>query len=179
MQKFIDYWLLQENAAPRSYSCLMLDCEELLPQIKAIQSNIKDEDVYDEEEGHGLEDEPHITVLYGIHEQSPQLVKDQMDLYPVTYKLTELSLFENEEYDVLKCSVESEGLHTLNKQAKELEHTSNFPDYIPHLTVAYLNPGEGKKYLKLKSPIFGKELESDRFIFSDKDGNQTKWTIEG
>jgi 2'-5' RNA ligase len=102
-----------------------------------------------------------------------------MDLYPVTYTLTGLSLFENEEYDVLKCSVDSESLHALNKQARELEHTNNYPDYIPHLTIAYLNPGEGKKYLKMKSPIFDKELKSDRFIFSDKDGNQTKWKVEG
>lgn len=170
--------ILSENSAPRSYSCLMLDCSDLKKELKTIQSLIDEEDIYDEEEGHGLENDPHVTVLYGIHEQDPDAVKDQLELIPVVYELTKLSLFENEKYDVLKCSVESKDLHKLNKQCTEnLEYTNSYPDYIPHMTVAYLLPGTGKKYLKIDSPIFGEEKTSNKFIFSNKDSEKTKWTI--
>jgi 2'-5' RNA ligase len=155
----------------------MLDCEDFKNSLKEIQNQIDKEDLYNEE-GYGLETEPHITVLYGIHEQDPVIVKQSLDLVPVEYELTGLSLFENEKYDVLKCTVESEDLKKLNKKCCELlEFTNDYPDYIPHLTVAYLNPGMGKKYLKMKSKGFGKLHKSGKFIFSDKESNKKHWTV--
>lgn len=166
-----------ENSKPRSYSCLMLDCKDFKNSLKEIQSVIKKEDLYDEE-GYGLETEPHITVLYGIHEQDPKIVKKELDLAPVEYRLTNLSLFENEKYDVLKCSVDSKDLKKLNKQCCDrLEFTNDYPDYIPHLTIAYLNPGKGKEYVKMKSDSFSKEYKSGKFIFSNKDSKKTNWTV--
>lgn len=169
--------LLAENSKPRSYSCLMLDCTDFKKHLKVIQDGIQKEDLYDEE-GYGLEKEPHITVLYGIHEQDPTTVKQSLHLIPVEYELTGLSLFENDKYDVLKCSVKSKDLKALNKQCCEnLEFTNDYPDYIPHLTVAYLNPGAGKKYVKMKSEGFGKEYKSGKFIFSNKDSKKTNWSL--
>lgn len=173
------YKLVTENSAPRSYSCLMLDCKTHKKELKAIQSNIDKADIYDDEEGHGLETEPHITVLYGIHEQDPEKVKKKLNLFPVTYTFTKLSLFENEKYDVLKCSVESDDLKELNKQCTDnLDYTNSYPDYIPHMTVAYLLPGTGKKYTSIKSPMFGDESTSNKFIFSNKDSDKVRWTLK-
>jgi len=155
----------------------MLDCKDFKSSLKEIQKEINKEDLYDEE-GYGLETDPHITVLYGIHEQDPKLVKKELELGTLSYKLTKLSLFENDKYDVLKCTVESKDLKKLNKQCcDKLEFTNDYPDYIPHLTVAYLNPGSGKKYVKMKSQGFGKEYKSGKFIFSNKDSEKTRWTI--
>jgi 2'-5' RNA ligase len=155
----------------------MLDCKDFKNSLKEIQSVIKEEDLYDEE-GYGLETEPHITVLYGIHEQDPKIVKKELDLAPVKYSLTKLSLFENEKYDVLKCSVDSKDLKKLNKQCCDrLEFTNDYPDYIPHLTIAYLNSGKGKEYVKMKSDSFSKEYKSGKFIFSNKDSKKTNWTV--
>jgi len=176
-EQLIKRIFLFENSKPRSYSCLMLDCEGFKNSLKEIQDQIDKEDLYSEE-GYGLETEPHITVLYGIHEQDPANVKQSVDLTLVEYKLTKLSLFENEKFDVLKCSVESKDLKDINKQCCEnLEYTNDYPDYIPHLTVAYLNPGAGKKYVKMKSKGFDKEYKSDKFIFSNKDSKKTHWTV--
>lgn len=178
-RSFVEFCsLIKENDAQRSYACLMLDCRDFQPYLKKIQRSIDPNDVYDDEEGHGLENDPHITVLYGIHEQDPESVKDQLDLGPAKYILKDLSLFENEKFDVLKCTVESPDLHDYNNQCRErLEYTSSFPDYVPHLTVAYLLPGTGKKYLKLESEAFGKEKVSNKYTFSDKDSNKDYWTV--
>lgn len=172
------YELLMENSAVRSYSCLMLDCANLAKDVIALQLQINPDDVYNDEPGHGLERDFHITVLYGIHEQTPDVVYSALDLSPQKYKFTELSLFENEKYDVLKFSVDSKGLHTLNEQVCDrLYYTNSFPDYKPHCTVAYLKPGTGKNYTKIKSPILGKTYESDTFIFSSKNGDKVYWKV--
>jgi hypothetical protein len=130
------------------------------------------------EEGYGFESEPHITVLYGIHEQEPNIVKESINLNPVEYEITGLSLFENDDYDVLKCSIKSKDLKKLNKECCDsLEYTNDYPDYIPHLTVAYLLPGRGKKYTKLKSKSFNKSKKSNKFFFSNKDSEKTYWKV--
>lgn len=168
-----------ENSKPREYSCLMLDCTDFKDHLREIQDQIDKDDLYVEENGYGFETEPHITVLYGIHESNPSVVKNSINLKPLTYTLTKLSLFENEKYDVLKCSVKSSNLIKLNEECCDnLEFTSNFPDYTPHLTVCYLKPGMGNKYSKLKSEGFGEELTSGKFLFSNKNSMKTYWTVE-
>lgn len=168
-----------ENSKPRSYSCLMLDCQNFKNYLKEIQNKINENDLYIEEDGYGFETEPHITVLYGIHESDSSVVKNLIKFKPLTYTLTKLSLFENEKYDVLKCSVKSSDLKKLNKECcKNLKFTSNFPDYIPHLTVCYLKPGMGSKYIKLKSESFEDKLTSGKFLFSDKDSKKSHWIVE-
>lgn len=169
--------MLLENSKKRSYSCLMLDCKDLGKDIKAIQSEIDKEDLYDED-GSGLEKEFHITILYGIHEQNPDAVKEEIEFEPMEYELTGLSLFETDDYDVLKCTVKSKDLRKWNKECTQtLDFTNNYPEYKPHLTVAYLNPGTGKKYIKHKSKIFNKAKTSNTIIFSNADSKKTKYSV--
>lgn len=170
--------LIEENSAKRSYACLMLDCSNVKAKFKELQKDIDKDDLYTEEEGHGMETDPHITVLYGIHEQESKKVKEQLELSPVEYTLTGLSLFENDKFDVLKFTVRSPDLKKLNKQCtKTLEYTNSYPEYIPHMTVAYLKPGMGKKYTKLKNPLIGVTQRSSDFTFSTKDSKKSKWKV--
>lgn len=60
---------------------------------------------------------------------------------------------------------------------KKLEFTNSYPDYIPHMTVAYLKPGMGKKYTKLKNPLIGVTQRAKEFTFSTKDSKKTKWKL--
>ncbi len=172
--------LVLEGDARRSYSCLMLECQFLSEHIRKIQSQIDPDDVWDEEPGHGLETHYHITVLYGIHSNIPSEVYDKLDLQPVEFKLTGISMFENEKYDVLKFAVKSNDLHKLNTHCKDnIAYTSSYPTYIPHLTIAYLKPGTAKKYQKLFNdiPELRQTFQSNKFTFSDQLSQKVEWTV--
>ncbi len=168
--------LITENTAIRSYGCLMLNSAPLQQQIAKLQEGICPCEVYDEEPGHGLETEAHITCLYGFHEQQPYRIFNKIDLKPCKYKLTGISIFSNPKYDVLKFDVSSTDLHALNKElCEKFEYTSSFPDYHPHMTIAYLKSGTGKFYCKYLEcdELINKEFTSNEFIFSDALGNKT------
>jgi 2'-5' RNA ligase len=127
------------------YGCSMLYFD--FPGMKKLHEAIPAEDVHDE----GLETEPHVTLLYGLHSdeiEDSKVIEASKGEYE-TITLHNLSLFENEKYDVLKFDVKGDGLHAANKRLSKLPHTTNFPDYHPHCTVGYLMPGKGKKVLDI------------------------------
>lgn len=120
----------------------------------------------------GLETEPHITVLYGLtsDSQGPVVVTCR-EFGPLTAMLGKVESFENPEYDVLKITVTSPDLTKANEALKKLPYSSDFPDYQPHLTLAYLKPGAAKKYVG--SDIFkGTKLTFDSLVFSDSQKNK-------
>ncbi len=163
------YDFISEGSAARSYACLMLDLGFLKNEISKFQENICPCEVYDSEPGHGIEEDPHITVLYGLHTQQLKCLTDKINFKPVKFKIKNISLFENEKYDVLKLGIESKDLTELNAEvSKNFQFTSNYPDYKPHCTIAYLVPGAGHNYTKIKNELVGKEFTSNRFIFSNK-----------
>jgi len=64
-------------------------------------------------------------------------------------------------------------LHKLNKTfAKNFEVTDTYPEYIPHVTIAYVKKGLGKKY-EGKDDFEGKEVLIDNITFSGKDNRTT------
>lgn len=167
------YDFITENSAQREYSCLMLDLSFLKSQFETFQKEICPCEVYDLEPGHGLEHEPHITILYGLHVQQLKPIKNKIEFGPVKFKIKDISLFENEKFDVLKFGIESKDLHSLNKQVvANFEHTNKFPDYKPHSTIAYLMPGTGHYYKNIKNELVGKSFETNKFIFSNKYGDK-------
>ena len=162
-----------ESDAPRSYSCLMLDLSFLQKEVRKIQEKICPCEVYDLEKGHGLENAAHCTILYGIHEEVPSKVLPLLDLKPVKLRISGMSLFENEKYDVLKFDVKSADLNALNKKCRKLlEYTSSYPDYHAHITVGYIMPGAGRKYTRLGKALIGKEFTARRYIFSSPNSDK-------
>lgn len=165
------YKMIMESHAPRSYSCLMMDMSFLRKELREIQEQIRPCDLCDMP-GHGLAKDFHCTALYGLHTDKASLVTDTVELKPITFKIGKISLFEKDDYEVLKFHIISPDIVKLNKDLrKNLEYTNSFPDYMPHATIAYLNPGTGHNYLKLKQNITGKTFTSKRFIFSDQLNN--------
>lgn len=149
--------LLRENSSSSySYGCVMLFFSFLY--LKNIQNQINPSDIYEEDgdKTYGIEDEPHITLLYGLHSDvnldeiksiTNQIKFDNLILHNV-------SLFNNPKYDVLKFDVKYPNknetfLHNCNEKLKKLPHTTSFPTYHPHSTIGYLKPGKGKKYVDL------------------------------
>lgn len=137
---------INESDGPHEYGCVMLNLE--IPNWKSdVLSRIKEEDVYEGEDG--LEDEPHVTVLYGLHNDIPdekieKKIKEEMTSPEI--KLQKISIFENDEYDVVKFDVEGEELFRMNEEFSKFPHTTDYPDYHPHVTIGFVKKGEGKKY---------------------------------
>ena len=153
----------------KEYGCLMLDLH--IKNWDKITEKIKKEDVYDVP-GFGIENEPHITALFGFiydkvkPEDVEKVVRHAMaDKKKIRVKLNEMSIFTNKDYDVLKFDIISPDLNRLNKAlCNEFPYKNDYPDYHPHMTVAYLKPGMGEKYVKkLKKNII---FESGSFTYS-------------
>lgn len=129
----------------------------------------------------GRESAPHITVKYGLHGEKHEPVQQALNGEgPIAATLGKTSLFSNEDADVLKVDVDSPDLHRLNRKIAALPHTDTHPDYKPHLTVAYLKPGEGKRYAGQDVPgVTGKRVTFNSVTFSGKDGNKTEIPLNG
>lgn len=169
--------ILNENHK-HEYGCVMLYFD--FPEIKTLQEKIDKNDIYydPEDASFGLENKPHTTLLFGLHpEVTNQNIQDVISKYRFsTCQISNPSLFENEEYDVLKFDVSGESLHECNLDLRKYPHTNRFPDYHPHLTIGYLKRETGKKYVKLIGNV-EHNLTPKFVIYSKTDGSKIKFGI--
>jgi len=137
----------------------------------------------------GRETEPHITVNYGLHTGDAEKVRKVLaGEGPITVTLGRTSIFPAKEaaaqrggdqYDVVKIDVDSPDLHRLNKKiADALPHTDTHPEYKPHVTLAYVKPGEGEKYAGDAS-LEGQTVSLNSVAFSGKDGSVVEIPLGG
>ena len=130
--------------------------------------------------GDGFETEPHVTILYGIHETYPipELV-DIIETYPrFSVTLGNVSLFDNEEkFDVVKTDVESNDLYVLrNEFLNNCHYTLTHPEYIPHATIAFVKKGVCDHLVD--NPSFkGLTFPVNHITFSGSDGRKRKITL--
>lgn len=148
----------------------------LLPDLIRLPKLIREEDLYIEGSEYGREDDPHVTLLYGLKTDDPKEVKTKIEAWFGT--LTEVELqgvgcFEPEErpFDVVKINIAlSSVLGSMNKALRELPFENDFPDYHPHATLAYVKKGLGKNYVGLKTPKIAKV---SKIVFSDSSDKKT------
>lgn len=164
-----DNWLKEEvvkgtkmvDNQPRDYyGCLMMQAD--IDNWKEYHTaGIEKDDVYikPHDKSYGLEQEPHVTVLYGFHEdeideETMSSVMKQ-NLKPITLRVEEVDTFEGDEYDVVKYNLPvTDELQGYRDLFSKFPNTQSFPDYKPHMTIAYVKPGQGKKYKrKLREPF--------------------------
>lgn len=176
--------LFQENY---DYHCLLLPINDdyAKSNIKLLQRKIKKEDVYnDETNNFGLELNPHVTILYGLkNENDYEPLKQYFKNKPeVKVSIGEISLFENDDkpYDVLKFNIISPDLVKYNSYVKEnFDCDITFPNYQPHLTIAYVNKGQGKKYLNLDSDLVDEVFRESDLEFNLANGKKLKIELGG
>lgn len=178
--------LIKEEKEPvYEYGCAMLYFEPN-NEVVEFQKTIRPEDIYTEDKngGYGLETEPHCTLLYGLHEEVElEDVKNVLDNIVFGYcRIHNPSLFENEKFDVLKFDVgyTHKGgafLHNANRLLNNLPNTQTYPDYHPHMTVAYLKPGMGKKYVENLGGVPAFIYKPTHLVYSQPDGTKTEITL--
>lgn len=161
----LEQFINEQKKEKYPYGCSMIYFD--FPQMKIIQEQIEDDDIQD------LEGEPHVTLLYGLHsdEIEDDVILDISSKGIKSMGLGNVSLFENEDNDILKFDVEAPFLYDINKKLRKLPHTSDYPNYHPHCTIAYLKPGTGNKYVDLfKNRVF--EVFPNKVVYTKPDGTR-------
>lgn len=171
-------FLFEKKSDSYSKGCAMIYFD--FPDMEGFHEMIDEEDLYTEEgdRSYGIEDEPHITLLYGLNNNvSSANVFEILNNFKVDkIKLTEVTAFKNEKFDVLKWDVECETLFEINKELVKLPHKNDFPDYHPHATIAYLKSGTADKYIE-KMKAMSYTVKPTVYVYSMANGTVNRESI--
>jgi len=165
-----------ENISKKyDYSSIQFDLfDPIKEMIISEGKKIPENSLYIDENNYGRDSHPHCTILYGIHTKKVKEVRQLMSLIkPFTIVLRDISFFKLDNYDVLKINVESNKLMKINNYLKDsLNHTSTFPIYKPHVTIAYVR----KDFVpSMNLSLFnGISTRITQITFCSKDGDQEK-----
>jgi 2'-5' RNA ligase len=186
---------LNEDEGPHDYSCVMIDLPKDLAEhvIRWGKQQISNDILYvDKDGGCGREEEIHVTVKYGLTAASPddRLLDIFKRIKGFEIKLAPISLFKQDDHDVVKMDIISPHLMALNRDvcaAAEAPGDSH-PEYHAHVTIAYVKPGTCDR-LEGMSPFddpvkfgvssIGKDgtFTADEVVFSSTDGSKTKYDL--
>jgi len=176
---------LNEGSDDPRMGCVMLFAD--IPDWNKLTHRIvREEDIYDptDEPGeYGYEESPHITVIYGIHHDEvldDSIIYRKIQQIPIIKTtIKEIGVFENADkpYDVVKFDINpTKTLLDARQEFLELPNTQSFPEYHPHMTIAYVRAGEGRKYRKLlKTPI---KISFKKGVYSDPDYRKSYFDLK-
>ena len=143
--------------------------------------NILDEELYEEHNlVYGREYESHVTIVYGIKEESPKQIKKLLSKQkPFYIECGKVSVFNCDNFDVLKIEVESPEIRRIHKLIYDTFDVlpCSFNKYRPHVTIAFLNKTCGDKFIG-NDDFLGNRILVDRLMFSSKDGAQSMIEFE-
>ena len=143
-----------------------------IPNWEEICSIIEPEDLYTPDEDHGIETNPHVTILYGfyafVHVNDIMKILRTFDRPKVYFKGIE-TFTDSPDFDVVMIKVESEDLRKMNTALSQLPNEETFPTYEPHCTIAYVKKGMAEKYKGMEID-FPKELVLKDALYSSSDG---------
>ena len=151
--------------------CIMADVpqkDDILEFIK----NIPNECVYEEVgENYGKEANPHVTVMYGLSPIEETRVKELLTKVPkkIVAELGKISKFSNADapYDVLKIEVKSPHLNKIHEMIrKNFDNNYKWPQYNPHVTLAYVKKGTCNEYVGNKT-FEGMKVMFETFMYSN------------
>jgi len=136
--------------------------------------NIPEEVLHDDGiDTKGREIDSHITVLYGIEDETVDETEKALEehLKPFKIKFGKIDKFDNDGFDVIYIDIESETLYKLNNVLRENLKFKNALDYNPHLTLAYVQSNSCDELL---GNTFFTDIEVNitELTFSSKTGVQ-------
>jgi 2'-5' RNA ligase len=164
-----------EEKSKHSFGCLMamIPVEYGNTIIKFIKHIIPEKSLYidpaDPSYGY-TEKECHATIKYGY---APDLNKQDLatilrGIKPFNVVLHALTQFNNNDFDVVKFDVESPVLRELRHRADKFPNQDKFPDYKPHMTLAYVKP---KSFIHIKEKL-NISVPIKHFIYSGANGRK-------
>jgi GGDEF domain-containing protein/2'-5' RNA ligase len=133
----------------------------------------------------GLEDDPHVTVRYGIKSDDTTKIKEYLERQaPFEATLGKTSKFPASKHSdgaaPIIAPIDAPELHRIEKELDshgDFEERS-FPEYKPHATVAYVKPEAADKYVGM-DVTDGKKFRVDRIAISDKNGDHQEVELKG
>lgn len=175
--------LMESKNRKNEFGCVMVSLSFSDNKFEDILKLIDKEDLYvdPEDPSFGLETKPHVTALFGLHssikdEEIEEVLVDQKKPKIV---FSDVSTFTADKYDVLKFDVKSEDMGNFNTKLKEFPFTSDFPDYHPHCTIAYLKKATAEKYIKkIKKLIDGLGVKPKNIVYSKTDGSEKEYDFK-
>lgn len=180
MKKLKNYiQFIKESSGQHKWGCVMLEFQ--VSNWNEVISEIDPEDVYEEpgDTTHGIEDTPHLTLLYGLHpEVTEEQVQQILDNFSeeLNIEIEGIDIFENPKFDVVKFNVKKdEKLQYLHDELSKLPNSDEYPDYKPHITIAYVKVGTGKKYV---NPDYKYKVQNvSKVCYSKPSGQKTYFEI--
>lgn len=170
-------FLFEENSY--DFGCAMIEVP--FADWSQITEKIDPSDVYevDGDRSYGIQENPHVTILYGLHGSvSAEELKAVLERFDGELKVSiaGIGVFENEDFDVVKMNVVPDGgLQQLHDMVSELPNSDQYPEYKPHITIAYVKKGSGKKY---EDPSFSREVSDiSEICYSMPDGSKEYFDI--
>lgn len=127
----------------------------------------------------GREDDTHLTLLYGLDFDDPRILYKWFDHEkPFACKLGKMMIFSTSDFfDVLSISVDCSDLHRLNDKIRNIfDVPLFFPEYIPHVTIAYLRKGFGDEYID-NNTFDGITFDVNHLVFSTRSNEKIKITL--
>lgn len=179
---FQDFCLNESKKLPHNFSCVYGKVPNVLAGkiIKFGKDEIPHKDLYTAEEGCGRDINPHITILYGLHTEDPKEFESFLNHHrdSLHVRLGKISLFKNDNFDVVKIEVISQEFVDMNHKIKRVfDFTSSYPKYIPHLTIAYVKKGKGD-HLDGNKKFLNTEFNVKEIVFSSKNRKKTKFELD-
>lgn len=174
--------ILHENGQVHDYCTTQVNMNRYFStdeyvRLWNIATSIPAQDIYEnpQDDSFGLEHQYHCTIYYGLTNDNAFLSLDsELSNYGVvTAKIGKINAFRgtNDNYDVLKIEVISPQLQGLHDKVGDCcnHKEDSFPEYVPHITVAYIKPGTCKGY---EGPCFltGRVLTIDYIWFINRQG---------
>jgi 2'-5' RNA ligase len=163
------------------FSALLITLPPAISQVlRAVAQKIPDEQLMPQ----GREIYPHVTVLDGLHADTVGAWRAEVEQErPFVLQLGKTSAFLAEQtggtHDVLKVDIHSDALERLHRRlAARLPHTRAFSDFVPHATIAFLQPGFGARYANQKW-LEGWSVLVDRLTFSSRTFQQEEIRLRG
>ena len=162
------------------YHSTQIDLDSDKDLLDFANSIVLDKFIYnDENDEYGREDEPHITVLYGLIDKvKPSEVQDiiygeEFECFPIRFGGITSFRIDDKPYDVLKIDVISEHLEKLHYLLRDrLPNENTFPEYCPHFTIAYVKKGTCKDIEEEYTHLTDREVMVEQIKFSHINGDK-------